>query len=167
MVQQILIAIVLAALFYSGFLVIKNTYFRQDIQGVEETFIAPAPAVSQPIPEPPRTVAPGGPNSPSAMAPPDMPAIRVGAPGSSDPYDETYGSSQMEDNLRHPERLFGPASSPKETASAEGSGVASQNVEVGQALQTFSPDFAQNGGEFLDGGIFANDTLSDANYSSF
>ena len=167
MVQQILLAIVLAALFYSLFLVVKNTYFRQEVHGVEEAFIAPAPAVSQPIPEPPRVVAPAGPNSPSAMAPPDMPAVRVPAPDSSDPYDETYGSSQMEDNLRHPERLFGPAPSPKETAIAEGSGVASRNVEVGQALQTFSPDFAQNGGEFLDGGIFANDTLSDANYSAF
>ena len=167
MVQQILLAIVLAALFYSLFLVVKNTYFRQEVQGVEEGFIAPAPSVSQPIPEPPRVVASGGPNSPNAMAPPDMPAVRLPPADSSDPYDETYGSSQMEDNLRHPERLFGPAPSPKETAIAEGSGVASRNVEMGQALQTFSPDFAQNGGQFLEGGIFANDTLSDANYSSF
>lgn len=168
MVKRILFALLGAAFLYAMFLVLKNTYFRQDIPVIQEDFVAPAPPVSQPIPEPPRTISPGGPNSPNAMAPPDMPAVRVSPPGDSDPYDETYGSSEMKDNLRHPERLFGPAPSPTDTAIAEGSGVASPtNAVVGQALQTFSPDFAQNGGEFLDGGIFANDTLSDANYSAF
>ena len=164
MVQQILIAVVLAGILYSAYLY----FFAPRKYVIEEAFETPAPAplMTIPIPEPPRTVAPAGPNSPS-MAPPedDMPQ-RLPGPEDSDPYDESYGSSNMKDNMRYPERLFGPAPKPNKTELAVGAGVASENGGVNQALQSFSPEFAQNGGEFLEGGIFANDALENPNYSA-
>jgi hypothetical protein len=69
--------------------------------------------------------------------------------------------------MRYPERLFGPAASPKETTIAVAAGNASVlNSGVNNALQTFNPDFAQNGTEFIPGGIFANDAFDNPNYSS-
>jgi hypothetical protein len=74
----------------------------------------------------------------------------------------------MKDNMRYPERLFGPAPSPQSTSIAVASGNASTlNSGVNVALQTFSPDFAQNGTEFIPGGIFANDVGDNPNYSAF
>jgi hypothetical protein len=35
-----------------------------------------------------------------------------------------------------------------------------------QALQTFAPEMAQNGGEFMQG-IAANDTMSDKEFAAF
>jgi hypothetical protein len=49
---------------------------------------------------------------------------------------------------------------------AVASGVASPNVPLNQALQSFSPEFAQNGGDFIEGGIFANDTFDTAQFSA-
>lgn len=165
MVQQIFVAVVLAAILYCGYL-----YFQSQRKYViEESFETPAPAplMTIPIPDPPRTVAAAGPNSPS-QAPPeyDLPE-RLPGPSESDPFDETYGSSNMKDNMRYPERLFGPAPKPNKTEIAVSAGVASPEQQVvSQALQTFSPDFAQNGGEFIEGGIFANDTNEQPNYSA-
>ena len=165
MVQQILVAVLLAAILYGGYL-----YFQSQRKYViEESFEQPAPAplMTLPIPEPPRTVSPGGPNSPSVAPPEDEMPVRLPGPEESDPYDETYGSSNMKDNLRFPERLFGPAPKPNKTELAVSAGVASPEQQVvSQAIQTFSPDFAQNGGEFLEGGIFANDTNEQPNYSA-
>lgn len=164
MVQQILVSVLLAAILYSIFL-----YFQAPKKYViEETFEMPAPApmITQPIPEPPRTVAASGPNSPSVAPPEDDQPQRLPGPEDSDPYDETYGSSNMKDNLRFPERLFGPAPKPNKAELAVGSGVASPNVPLGQALQTFSPEFAQNGGEFIEGGIFASDSFDTAQFSA-
>lgn len=136
---------------------------------IEETFIAPAPVVTQPIPEPERVIMPGGPNSPSQMPPPTHDINeRLPGPEDSDPLDDSYGSSNMKDNMRYPERLFGPAPKPVNTTIPVGSGNASVLTSgVNNALQTFSPDFAQNGGEFIPGGIFANDAFDNPNYSSF
>lgn len=168
MVKQILTAVLLAAALFVGYLIFMN-YRKESIEMMEEAFEVPAPApiITQPIPEPPRIVAPGGPNSPNAMPSPNEPPIRLPGPSDSDPYVEDFGSSDMKDNMRQPERLFGPAPTNNVTELAVASGVASPvNQVVGQALQTFSPDFAQNGGEFIEGGIFANDTFQVPNYSA-
>ncbi len=128
---------------------------------------APAPLQTIPIPEPPRTIQPGGPSSPNAAPPEDDLPERLPGPDDSDPYEESYGSSNMKDNMRYPERLFGPAPKPNKTEIAVSAGVASPfSQPVSQALQTFSPDFAQNGGEFIEGGIFANDAGENPNYSA-
>lgn len=165
MVQQILIAVVIAALLYCGYLY----FLSQRKYVIEESFEVPAPAPLQtiPIPEPPRLIAPSGPSSPSQAPPEDDMPVRLPGPEDSDPYDETYGSSNMKDNMRYPERLFGPAPKPNKTEIAVSAGVASpEQQRVSQALQTFSPDFAQNGGEFIEGGIFANDAGENPNYSA-
>jgi len=167
MKSQVIIAILLAGVVFLAYQVILN-YQAQKLV-IEETFIAPAPVVTQPIPEPDRTITPGGPNTPNQMPPPTHEIQeRLPGPTDSDPLDDSYGSSDMKDNLRYPERLFGPAPKPEVTSIAVAAGNASTlNNGVNTALQTFSPDFAQNGGEFIPGGIFANDTLDDGNYSAF
>lgn len=164
MVQQVLLAVFLAAVLYSIYLYLQTP--RKYV--IEENFETPGPAPLQtiPIPEPPRVVAPAGPNSPSAAPPLDEMPERLPGPDDSDPYDETYGSSNMKDNLRYPERLFGPAPKPNKVEYAVSSGVASDRVGVSQALQTFSPEFAQNGGEFIEGGIFASDVFEQNDYSA-
>ena len=165
MVQQVLVAVLLAALIYCAYL-----YFTSQRKYViEESFEVPgaAPLMTLPLPEPPREVAAAGPNSPSVAPPEDDMPVRLPGPEESDPYDETYGSSSMKDDLRFPERLFGPAPQPNKTELAVSAGVASPETQVvSQALQTFSPDFAQNGGQFIEGGIFANDTSDNPNYSA-
>jgi hypothetical protein len=164
-VQHILIAVVLAAILYCGYL-----YFQSQRKYViEESFEVPAPAPLQtiPIPDPPRTVAAAGPNSPSQAPPEDDMPVRLPGPSESDPFEESFGSSDVQDNMRYPERLFGPAPKPNKTEIAVSAGVASPKQQVvSQALQTFSPDFAQNGDEFIDRGIFANDTYEIPNYSA-
>lgn len=167
MVQQVLVAVLLAATLFAAYLVFMNS--RKAQYQIQEQFEVPAPApiITQPLPEPPRVISPGGPNSPNQMPSPDMPAVRLPGPSDSDPYDESYGSSDMKDNMRQPERLFGPAPSDNVTALAVASGVASSaNQVVSQALQTFSPDFAQNGGQFIESGVFANDTYENPNFSA-
>ena len=165
--SQILLAILLAGVIFLAYQLYLNLYGSKLL--IEETFIAPAPLVTQPIPEPERTIAPGGPNSPNQMPPPTHDTNeRLPGPTDSDPLGDDYGSSDMKDNLRYPERLFGPAPKPVNTTIAVASGTASTlNAGVNEALQTFAPDFAQNGGEFVSGGIFANDVFDNPNYSAF
>lgn len=167
MKSQILVAILLAGILFLAYQLYLNLYSPKYI--IEETFIAPAPVVTQPIPEPPRTISPGGPNSPNQMPPPTHDTNeRLPGPQDSDPLSDDYGSSNMKDNMRYPERLFGPAPKPTNTTIAVAAGNASTlNSGVNAALQTFQPEFAQNGGEFIPGGIFANDTFDNPNYSSF
>ncbi len=165
MVQQILVAVAIAVILYGAYLY----FMSQRKYVIEESFEVPAPAPLQtiPIPDPPRTVAPSGPNSPSQAPPEDDMPVRLPGPDDMDPYEESYGSSNLKDNMRYPERLFGPAPKPNKTELAVSAGVASEKQQVvSQALQTFSPDFAQNGGEFIEGGIFANDSGENPNYSA-
>jgi hypothetical protein len=167
MKSQILLAVLLAGILFLAYQLYLNLSSPKLV--IEETFIAPAPEVTQPIPEPERVIAPGGPNSPNQLPPPTHEINeRLPGPTDSDPLDDSYGSSNMKDNMRYPERLFGPAPKPQTGSIAVASGNASTlNSGVNTALQTFSPDFAQNGTEFIPGGIFANDTLDNANYSTF
>jgi hypothetical protein len=167
MKSQVLIAILLAGFVFLAYQLFLNLTGSKLV--IEETFIAPAPVVTQPIPEPDRTIMPGGPNSPNQMPPPTHEIQeRLPGPTDSDPLDDSYGSSNMKDDLRYPERLFGPAPKPEATSIAVAAGNASTlNSGVNTALQTFNPDFAQNGTEFIPGGIFANDTFDNPNYSAF
>jgi hypothetical protein len=124
MVQQILIAVVIAALLYCGYLY----FMSQRKYVIEESFEVPAPAPLQtiPIPDPPRTVSPSGPNPPSQAPPEDDIPVRLPGPEDMDPYEESYGSSNLKDNMRYPERLFGPAPKPNKTEIAVSAGVASE-----------------------------------------
>lgn len=164
MTSHILVAVVLAAVLFAGYL-----YFQKRVSVEHFEVPAPAPVITQPLPQRKRTVSSGGPTTPNQAPPKDMPAVRLPGPEPSESkeFEENYGSSDMQDNMRYPERLFGAAPAPNQTNTAVESGVASRNNQVvSQAIQTFSPDFAQNGGEFIGGGVFANDTTEVPNYSA-
>ena len=157
--QQLLVAVFVGALLFCIYLYVQRTYWKRD--EVYEGIPGQAPEVEQPMAEPDQRVTAGGPNTPNQAPPPSH--ERLPGPTDSDPYVENYESSAAEENLRHPERLFGPAKTPDVTEYAENSGVAS-SVTAGVS-QTFSPEFAQNGGEFIGGGIFANDLTDKTNFA--
>jgi hypothetical protein len=152
MYTQTTIAIVLAAILFVAYLQVSGFYASRDSFKSRNM-----------IPEMPEEAV-----APPILVPPPMPVPvmkqRLDEPQNSDPYDDTRGDSDIKDNLRHPERLFGPTSSPDDTDTAVSSGVASPLTN--NTLQSFSPEYAQNGGEFIPGGIFANDTFETPNYSA-
>jgi hypothetical protein len=174
MFNKTLFAIGLTVLLFVGYLLAQHYIFEK----FEVPSIA-VPVVQQVSEEEEQTISPGGPASsdlgrqgpgaPNQMPPPRVTTTeRLPGPTDKDPYDETYGSSNMKENLRHPERFFGPAPVPDNTTISTASGVAgSPGSTTPQSVQNFSPDFAQNGGEFVDGGIFANDAGENPNYSTF
>jgi hypothetical protein len=134
-----------------------------------EGFEVPAPASIElrkaPI-YPERVIMPSGPNPPSQEAPRGEMVV-YGEPTASDPYYESQESSDIPENLRYPERSFRPPPLNNNTSIAVEAGIASNNVQVtSDNSQKFQPEFIQGGGEFMPG-IFANDTFSDKNYSSF
>lgn len=164
MLDKVFLAVFVAALLYFGFLIVSKQFTSEafDVPGV-------APVITVPLPvEAPRVISPGGPNAPNQMAPPaEVPVPRLPGPEDHDPYEQSYGSSNIRDNLRHPERFFGPAPQPTHTDLALASGVAGIATEQSAAaVQTFSPELAQNGGEYMEGGIFANDTAEDTTFSA-
>jgi hypothetical protein len=134
-----------------------------------EGFEVPAPASIElrkaPI-YPERVIMPSGPNPPSQEAPRGEMVV-YGEPSASDPYYESQESSDIPENLRYPERSFRPPPLNNNTSIAVEAGIASNNIQVtSDNSQKFQPEFIQGGGEFMPG-IFANDTFSDKNYSSF
>ena len=128
---------------------------------------APAPVIERP-PRiyPARNVSVSGPSAP-AQAPPNE-EIRMASPEvAHDPYEATEESSAIPERLRHPERMFNPAPSNDVVDIAPASGIASASAnQAANALQAFTPEFAQNGGEFMQG-IFANDSSEPGAYSAF
>jgi len=134
-----------------------------------ESFQVLAPAsieVRQAPHYPERTIAPSGPNPPS-QAPPHNEAVMYGDPVATDPYNETQESSDIPENLRHPERSYRPPPLNNNVDIAVQSGIASNRNQVSSAnTQQYEQEFIQGGGEFMPG-IFANDTFDDASYSAF
>lgn len=166
MFNKTLFAVGITVLLFVGYLFAQ--YYMFGKERFEVPMVAP-PVVQQISAEPERVVSPGGPSAPNQMPPPRERTVeRLPGPVDADPYDETYGSSNMKEELRHPERFFGPAPTADNVSISHASGVAGlPGSTTPQAVQTFSPDFAQNGGEFVDGGIFANDAGENPNYSAF
>lgn len=81
--------------------------------------------------------------------------------------DPMRGPSEETQELRHPERLFEPAVKSKNTQIAIESGLASANATAtSEALQAFSPEMAQNGGEFMEG-VFPLESTSGSSFASF
>ena len=122
-------------------------------QASPPTFVSP--------PEPPRTVIPSGPNPPNTSGPPERTLPETTA--ANDPLAEVNSETPIQDNLRHPEKSFGPGIENTGTRLSVSSGVASNSVKGGTS--NFSPEFAQNGGEFM-AGISANDGFTSDNYAS-
>jgi hypothetical protein len=128
---------------------------------------APAPIMDrEPIIYPARNIVSGGPSGPSQMPPPGE--ERMMSPEvAMDPYSQNEESASIPERLRHPERMFKPAPDNTTTGIAEASGIASASAsQAGNALQAFTPEFAQNGGEFMQG-IMANDSSDPGMYSAF
>jgi hypothetical protein len=126
-----------------------------------------APVIErQQIIYPARNVMPGGPSSPNQMA--EQNEQRVMSPEvAHDPYAENEESAAIPERLRHPERMFQPGPDNSTRGIAEASGIASASAsQAGNALQTFTPEFAQNGGEFMQG-IMANDSAESGSFSAF
>ncbi len=179
MYNRLLIALGVAISLYVTYLLVKTYrphWFGYDTfvpytAVAKEEIPAPAPPVEQqPRVEPPLVVTPSGPNPPNAVPnpsadyePPEVPP-EVEA---HDPYDSPNSSSNLQDTLRKPQRLFSPGVMPTDNRLVMDSGVASPFTQVtSQSLQTFTPELAMNGGEFMRG-IAANDTTQDMNFASF
>jgi hypothetical protein len=115
---------------------------------------------------PERTVASSGPNPPNQTDSSDVMIVHS-EPKPKDPYYESQESSDIPENLRHPERSFRAPPMNDNTRIAVESGVAGNVMQVSASnAQTYSTDAIQNGSEFMQG-VFANDTFSDASYSAF
>ena len=114
----------------------------------------------------PRTTTASGPHSPSQEAPSQDVTIHA-EPHATDPYHENQESSDIPENLRHPERSFRPPPLNNETSLAVQSGTASNTTHVPfDNPQKFQTETISGGGEFMPG-IFANDTFHDTSFSSF
>lgn len=128
----------------------------------------PAPSIvkeSPPRMEPSGPATPAGPNPPNAASPPNKPAEILPQESANDPMDQVNSTVPIKDNLRHPERMFNAGGDHSGTQRAVESGIAGDTTGAPAPVGKFSPDFAQNGGEFMSG-IFANDlTTGGGNYS--
>ena len=83
-----------------------------------------------------------------------------------DPMDEQYGSQDIQDNLRYPERSFRAGLINSGNKIITNSEVASNRMlDTAQPIQPFKPELVENGG-LLDG-IGADDTHTNYNYASF
>ena len=114
-----------------------------------------------------REVSPSGPAAPNQAPPRAMPAMVMPEETPFDPQSQPFESAEIPERLRHPERMFSPGIMNDETANAVASGIASEAQQVTtQAYQTFGPEFATNGGSFLENGVMANDSTIPSSYSS-
>lgn len=118
-------------------------------------------------PAPTQVISAAGPSAPSAAPPvPDVPNM-VPPEEPFDPQEQSYESADHPDRLRYPERAYGPGLEQDDTKRAVESGIASNSYEkTMNAYETFGPEFAQNGGAFMENGVMANDTALNDEYSS-
>ena len=133
-----------------------------------ESFIAPAVAEvrSGPEFEKPRRVMPSGPNPPSQAAEPGV-VVKHSEPRPADPFAGEEEAADAPENIRNVENSFRPAPQNDLVGLASQADIAGETAQSSpQAYQKFGTDFVQNSGEFMTG-IYANDTMSDANYSAF
>jgi len=116
---------------------------------------------------PPRQVASSGPHSPQQASQQEGTMDVYAPPGPKDPYAEPQESSEIPENLRHPERSFRAPPTNDQRQLAVQAGIASPHHQVSSdQAQMYSQEMIQNGGEYMPG-IFANDTFNDSSFSSF
>jgi hypothetical protein len=136
-----------------------------DINSQKYSTYKPLPSVPLPEQEP-RIVSPSGPSAPNERAPADSFVVPPEEPY--DPQEQPYESSEHPNRLRYPERLYGPGLEANDKTSAVESGIASSSHQATMnAYQVFGPEFAQNGGVFMEEtGVIANDSSIERGYSS-
>lgn len=169
------VALTIILLFFAYQIILKhsglgnmNPMVRSRIERMEGFEVpAKAPIIVETPPEDgQRVIAPAGPNSPD-MAAPLGERVYMDDPRSKDPYAEEQDDAHAPERMRHPERMFRPAPEMGGTEIAVSSGIASEMMgATPNALQVFEPEFAQNGGYFMDG-IMANDVDLPTNFSAF
>jgi len=172
MFQTILIGISLVVISSIGYVLFKAWRVRAERQeefqaslkaAVPAPAAAPAPPVAlTPPAEEPRVVAPAGPNPPNALSPSKKVTFSPEATPA-DPFDELNGETPMRDSMRHPENSFGPGVENTGVQRSLDSGISATTVQGG--ISTFSPEFAQNGGEFMKG-IGAHDAWGSDTYAT-
>lgn len=129
-----------------------------------QTYEIQEPVYQEP-PAPPRVISSSGPNAPS-QRPPENPPTIAPQEVAFDPQENTHESAEIPERLRHPERSFSPGLLNEDTETAVAAGTASYASQMtNNASQVFGPEFAQNGGDFMDG-IMANDSTMNTEYSS-
>jgi hypothetical protein len=80
-----------------------------------------------------------------------------------DPFQDLNMEAPIKDSMRHPEMSFGPGLDNSGVKKAAASGV--MNKTALSSETPFSPEFAQNGGQFM-GTITANDLNHDSEYAT-
>lgn len=136
-------------------------YFNQLTPAPTGPVLMSAPEA--PLSEPMAPAGPGAPAQRSTQGPRVIPE-----PTERDPYADSYKESNFGDDNRGPERSFGPAPVATETDLRLGAGIDSATVTpYAPAVQMFASEAAQNGGEFMGGGVFANDLETPTSFSTF
>lgn len=160
--------ILLILTIFSGIYLYYINTSKEPFQVKPPSIPAPAAIISAPVPVMvPRDVAPSGPSPPNARVSNEEAKKKdVYQVIPNDPQDESYSSQDIKDNLRYPERMFGPGVVNNGNKVLQESEVANKKMmATAQPMQPFSPEMVQNGGT-LDG-VAANDTELNQNYSSF
>jgi hypothetical protein len=159
---RITVAVVVAFLvyaLYSWYSIPQYDGFDINPQKYSEPIPAPTPVAEE------RTVTPGGPSTPGQKAPNER--VVVPEEEAFDPQADSYESAEHPERLRHPERLYGPGLEQDDNVTAVESGIASNSFQkTMHAYQSFGPEFAQNGGAFMENGVVANDSSLNSEYSS-
>jgi hypothetical protein len=161
MIEGIAQALIIVVLIYILFNLL-NSYYPWFYEPFKTFSVpSPTPEISDSMAPPPRIVTPGGPSPPNQRAPKRNAPTVLPPERPSDPLDNIEGPVPIEDTVTHPENSFGPGTRNTGAHIGDASGVASRDTV--NAMQTFSPEFAQNGGEFMNG-ISAN-SMADAEYA--
>jgi len=158
-----IIMVGLLGIVFVVYMVMKDKIF------VDEGFEYPARAPIQVMTasySPPKQVVSSGPSAPTQEAPKGEVVIH-GDPAPRDPLAEEESSSTAAPKMTYPERSFRPAPPNDQVGLAREAGIAGPSGQNSpQAYQKFGTDAVQNSGEFYNG-VYANDTFSDTNFSSF
>lgn len=146
--------------------------FAQNAMGppVASQINMPPQAIPSPAPptrgyeiaEPDRTMSPGSPNPPNAQ---DSSTAATMSPEVApvDPLHDYNMEAPIKDSMRHPELSFGPGMDNSGVKKAAASGVMNKGALSSES--PFSPEFAQNGGQFM-GAVTANDLNADDTYAT-
>jgi len=144
-VNRVVLVVLLAGCLFFAWILIQNAFFKESSEPMTLEQVKPERVIIQP-------------SAPSQASPLESEeSVVYGQPRPHDSSDEGYESSEMRERLRNPDRMFKKASKPDTGDIAADGGLASfRGVTSRDTPQQFSPELAQNGGEFMDN-IFAND----------
>jgi hypothetical protein len=163
-VQKLIFVIILAVVLFGAY-----AYLFRNSESFAVEVPGPAGILEQPLPHlPERVIAQAGPQAPAQAADPHEAPVRVPPPTPNDPYAQSYQDSDFGDDNRAPQKLFGPAPLPTADGRCRRKWCRKQNLDGYQpSLEQFNPETAQDGGQFMDGGIFAYDKDVPTHYSEF